>query len=95
MNVETYSNLLTIIQFITLSFLFCITDFYIFSVEITSIFGGVFDSNEDDEIKIVPHVVLSVDMFVKGNSFVVKSIALETANEARVVQNLFSLLLLT
>ena len=95
MNVETYSNLLTIIQFITLSFLFCITDFYIFSVEITSIFGGVFDSNEDDEIKIVPHVVLGVDMFVKGNSFVVKSIALETANEARVVQNLFSLLLLT
>ena len=78
MNVETYSNLLTIIQFITLSFLFCITDFYIFSVEITSIFGGVFDSNEDDEIKIVPHVVLVADVILIAHSFVIELGTVET-----------------
>ena len=40
--------------------------------------GGIFDANQNDEIKIVPHVVLVADVILIAHSFVIELGTVET-----------------
>merc|ERR1719400_1324565 len=54
----------------------------------------VFHLYQDDEPKIVPHVVFLVDMILKGHILVVKVFPLKTADEASVLLDLLRIVLL-
>ena len=56
--------------------------------------GGVLDADENDEIEVVPHVVLVADVVLEADGLVVELRPVQAADEARVLQNLFFLLLL-
>jgi hypothetical protein len=58
-------------------------------------FRRILDPYEDDEIKIMPHVVLVSDVILKANGFIVELGAIEAASETRILQNFLFLLFLT
>ena len=55
---------------------------------------GIFDFDEDNEEKVVPHVVLSADVVVKGHVLVLEGLPLQPANETGVLKGLLLVLLL-
>ena len=58
-------------------------------------FRRILDPYEDDEIKIMPHVVLVADVILKANGFIVELGAIEAASETHILQNFLFLLFLT
>ena len=58
-------------------------------------FRRILDAYEDDEIKIMPHVVLVADVILKANGFIVELGAIEAASETRILQDFLFLLFLT
>ena len=59
----------------------------------SSKFRRIFDFDKNDKIEIMPHIVFHSDMFFKSHIFVVKRFTFKSANEARIFQCLFLLLL--
>lgn len=58
--------------------------------------GGIFHFDQDDEVQIVPHVVLGFNVLFEADGFVVERRTIEAANEAGIFQyELFLLLFAT
>ena len=55
--------------------------------------GFVFDFDQDQEVEIVPHVVLVLCVLVEGNRLVVEFRSVQATDEARVLQCVVLLLL--
>ena len=51
----------------------------------TRVFCRILHFDENHEIQVMPHVVLSFDVLIKGDGLVVKVSPWETTNEAGVV----------
>jgi len=60
----------------------------------TGEFGFVFSFEEDDEIEVVPHVVLVLYVFVERYRLVVETFSFQTAYEAGVLEDVVLALLL-
>ena len=56
--------------------------------------GGVLDVDQDNEEEVVPHVVLSADVVVKGHVLVLEGLPLQPANETGVLKGLLLVLFL-
>ena len=41
-------------------------------------FRGIFDLDQNDEVEVVPHVVLRTDVFLEGNVLVVKGLTFQS-----------------
>ena len=66
-------------------------------VDVTFVSGelhGILDADQDDEVEVVPHVVLVADVILEADGFVVELRPVQSADEARVPQNLLLLLFL-